>query len=72
MRIHPGFHVSLLMKFRSNDAEFQNVLPDPIIIEGNEEFEVEEILGSRLRDSVTEFLVKWKGYDSSENTCVRN
>jgi hypothetical protein len=68
MRIHPVFHVSLLTKFRSNDAEFQNVLPDPIIIEGNEEFEVEEILGSRLRDSVTEFLVKWKGYDSSENT----
>jgi hypothetical protein len=34
----------------------------------DEELEVEAILGKRKFGKVTKYLVKWKGYDSSENT----
>jgi len=43
--------------------------PSPLVlVEGNEEFEVEEILNSRVRWRRLEYLVKWKGYDSGHNS----
>ena len=33
-----------------------------------EYFEVERILDSRERKGVTEYLIKWKNYDSSHNS----
>lgn len=37
-------------------------------MEGEEEFEVEEILDSRLNRRKLEYLVRWKGYDDASNT----
>src|SRR5580704_1604926 len=42
--------------------------PPPVLVEGNEEFEVEKILNSRVRWCHLEYLVKWKGYDSGHNS----
>ena len=39
------------------------------VVEGNEEYEVEAILSHRLhKNCETTYLIKWKGYDSSENS----
>jgi len=42
--------------------------PPPVLVEGNEEFEVEKILNSRIRWHRLEYLVKWKDYDSRHNS----
>ncbi len=67
--IHNVFHVSCLVPAR-NDTILgrRQVPPLPIIVEGSEEVEIERILKERRsRGGVAEFLVKWKGYDESEN-----
>jgi hypothetical protein len=42
--------------------------PPPIKIDSDEEWEVEEILDSRIQKRVLQYLVKWKGYTISDNT----
>jgi len=34
----------------------------------DEEYEVEKILGKRKRQGGVEYLIKWAGYDNSQNT----
>jgi chromodomain-containing protein len=60
MRIHPIFHISLLSKTDNPVSDH-----DEGIIN---EYEVERILQKRVRKGKTQYLVKWKGYDYSENT----
>ena len=38
------------------------------MIEGAEEWEVEEVLAKRKRYGKMQYLVKWLGYPNSENT----
>jgi transposase InsO family protein len=40
--------------------------PPPVIIDGEEEWEVEEILDSRMFRNCLQYLVKWKGYGREE------
>jgi len=42
--------------------------PPPIIIDGEAEWEVEEILDSRWHWRRFQYLVKWKGYDREHNS----
>ena len=63
MRIHPVFHVSLL-----EPAPRNTKVQTKINIVTSDEYEVERILDSRLVDGLRQYLVKWKGYDDSENT----
>jgi hypothetical protein len=58
MKIHPVFHIS------SISSRFQ-VPPPPIEIERQEEFEVLEILDSRIIRTKLEYLVQWQGYNVS-------
>ena len=68
MRIHNNFHVNLIKKYVENrfKARYDEVAP-PIIVNGVEEYEVEEILDSKLYYHRPVFLVKFKGYDEAEN-----
>jgi hypothetical protein len=41
--------------------------PTTTLVNGEEEYEVEAILDSRMCYNHLEYLVKWKGYDESHN-----
>jgi hypothetical protein len=66
MKIHPVFHVSLLSPEAGNPLPVQQRLPPPPVeIEGEEEWEVEDILDSRKRKGRFEYLVRYMGYDEA-------
>lgn len=67
--IHNVFHTRLLKPAATDPLESQttdDIQPDAIEIEGDEEHEVEEIMDKRTikkgRGKKTELLVKWRGY----------
>jgi Chromo (CHRromatin Organisation MOdifier) domain len=61
MKIHPEFHVSRLEKTENPENTM-----DAQVLE--EEYDVEKIIGKRNRNGTTEYLVRWLGYESDENT----
>jgi hypothetical protein len=70
MAIHPVFHVTLLEPYKEDPIPGRSHSPpQPIIVEGQEEWEVEKILDSRWIKEGKEFQyrVKWKDFPSSEN-----
>jgi hypothetical protein len=72
LKMHKVFHVSLLKPYRS-DGRYQ---PPPLPLffddEGEPWYEVESVLQhrdlKRGRRTVTQFLIKWKGYGHEHNT----
>ena len=68
--VHPVFHETLLKPFNTDIIPGRTQEPpSPIeIIEGGNRYEVEEILNSRKKGKGVQYLVKWKGYGSNENT----
>ena len=68
--IHPIFHVSMLEP--SSPNTFPNRLPTPdppIVINGEPEYEISEILDSRInkrRKCKLLYLVKWSGYEDTD------
>lgn len=69
MKIHHVFHVSLLEPYyQSMILDRTQVPPPPIQINGQEEYEVEEILDSKIKHGILYFLVHWRGYDINERT----
>jgi hypothetical protein len=78
LKIHPVFHVSLLKAYQQGGR----VQPPPVpeLIENELEYEVESVLAhrdvcvrrkrNRVRTPVLQrqYLIKWKGYDESNNT----
>ena len=60
MKIHPVFHIDLLMRYQETDAYGPNYeRPPPEIIEGEPEWEVEKVINSQLhrRGKKLQFLV---------------
>ena len=69
MKIHPTFHVSLLDPHTSNTIPDRiQAPPPPVIIDGQEKYEVEDILDSKISRRRLFYLVKWKGCPISENS----
>ena len=66
-RIHPIFHVSNLKRFHRSE-EFKRVErpPSPIVVDGEEEFEVEAILWHKGTGAWRLYQVLWKGYPITE------
>jgi hypothetical protein len=70
-KIHNAFHVTLLSSYVETEehrVNFTELPPD--LIEGEPEWEVEKILGSRHygQKNTLEYLVKWKGYSAAHNS----
>jgi hypothetical protein len=62
-RIHDVFHIALLKAYYDRAGESPaNAAAPEIDSDGEEAWEVEKILGERLRNGQQEFLLRWKGY----------
>ena len=69
MHIHPVFYVSLLEQHVANT--FPNrvkTIPPPLHVDGLPEFEVKEILDSKIRRRKIRYFVDWVGYDVFERS----
>ena len=64
MRIHPVFHASMLQPCDQSIP----LQTKPTLVEPDKEYEVERILGKKIISGTAHYLVKWKGYNTSEST----
>ena len=70
-KIHNVFHVDLLIPHVHTEAYGSAFAkPPPELIDGEEEYEVEDIITHRINRRKKQYLVKWVGYPSSENSWV--
>src|SRR5882672_7387725 len=68
-KIHNAFHGSLLLPYYKTKEHGRNFPePAPELIEGQPEWEVEEILNSRQYRRKLQYLIKWKGYSDAHNS----
>jgi hypothetical protein len=70
-KIFPTFHASLLSPYKETEEHGANFLePPPELVGGNEEYEVEKVLGHRVhgRWKKRQYLIKWKGYSEAHNS----
>jgi hypothetical protein len=69
MRIHPVFHVSLLEPYHANILPGrEQPEPPPEEIEGEEEWEVKEVLDSKIVRGRLRYLVDWEGYSEDQRS----
>ena len=65
-KIHNVFHDSLLLPYHETKKHGHNFTePPPELIEGQPEWEVEQILDSRQYRRKLQYLIKWKGYSEA-------
>ena len=72
-KIHDVFHIDLLTPYQETDFHGPNFAqPPPDLIDGEEEYEVEQVLDARRygRGHKVQYLIKWKGYPDSDNQWV--
>jgi len=68
VHIHPVVDVSKLQLYKLQVEEQKATKPAPVIVEGEEEYEVEKILNKRKIWGKDKFLVYWKGYTVEADT----
>ena len=68
IKIYPVVNVSRVRLYKLQVKGQKKTLPKPVIIKGEEEFEVEKILNKRMVRGKEKFLVRWKGYTAEEDT----
>ena len=68
--VHPVFNEVLLSPFKEPQYESQRapIPPPPVLVDDVEEYEVEEILDSKMYRGKLKYLVHWKGYPKEERT----
>jgi hypothetical protein len=68
LKIHNIFYVGLLSKVKEDELRPIIREPGPLEVEGEEEYEVEEIIDSEQHRNGWYYRVKWKGYGPESNT----
>jgi len=72
-RLHPVFHI-VKLRLAPPDPIIgrpSNPPPEPVVVNGDSEYEVEKILDSRIYYQKLQFLVAWKDYGREENSWVK-
>ena len=67
-KIHDIINVSRVQSYKPTVIGQHVTLPEAVEVEGAPEYEVEEVLDSRLKRGKLEYLVKWSGYMDDHNT----
>ena len=68
-RIHNIFHAKLLHPYKETEEHGENFTkPPPDLVDGEPEWEVEQILDMRTQWSGKQYLIRWKGYSSAHNS----
>jgi transposase InsO family protein len=68
-KIHNVFHASLLTPYNETTTHGPNFQePPPDLIDGQPEWEVEQILGARRRRNQLQYLVRWKGFSEAHDS----
>ncbi|QRW17417.1 Retrotransposable element Tf2 protein [Rhizoctonia solani] len=68
LKIHDVFYVGLLSKSHKSPSQPFPEQPPPETIEGEEEYEVEQIIDSKRQRGKWFYLIKWKGYSPEDNS----
>ncbi len=69
--VHNAFHTKLLRPAHIDPDDTRTIPPPPpVLVDGNEEYEVEKILQHRKRRGRRQYLVKWVGFPDTENSWV--
>jgi len=68
IKIHPVVNVSRVWKYTSQVEGQRKEKPQPVVIEGEKEWEVEEIINKRWVRGREKYLVWWKGCTAEEDT----
>ena len=69
LRIHPVFNVADVHPFFESIIPGQtSVPPEPVIVDEETRYEVEEVLNSKLLRGKLHFLIKWKGFTDEHNS----
>jgi len=63
MKVHPAFHISLLDPYTANPFEVQvQETPPPVEVEGEQEWEVKEVLDLKIVWEKWLHYVNWEGF----------
>jgi len=68
IKIHPVVNVSRIRRYKSQVEGQRKEMPQPMVIEGEEEWEVEKIMNKRKVQGRDKYLVRWKGCTAEEDT----
>jgi ribonuclease HI len=69
VKVHPVMHVSLFERDHSQPGDDRVTdPPPPEILDGEEHFFVERLLGTKGTGRLRKYLVRWRGYDASQDS----
>jgi hypothetical protein len=67
LNLNPMFYVSCLSPWHNNGL-YKPPLPEHVVIQGKEEYEVNSIINSRVNRCQLQYFICWKGYSKGKNT----
>ena len=68
-KVHNVFHASLLTPYKETTTDgTQYQEPTPDLVDGQPEWEVEQILGARWRHNQLQYLVRWKDFSDAHDS----
>ena len=68
IKIHPVVNISRIKQYVDQVDSQRKEVPQPVVVEGEEEWEVKKILNKRKIREKDKFLVRWKGFTAEGDT----